>query len=142
MALIIERLAGLISPVLCHMAEDIWQNLPYPVAENSVFQRGWPTVPDAWRNETLSAPVQELRDLRAAVNKVLEDCRSRQELGELPWRRLCASRPAGLSCSQPSPGSTTTAIQRWMACATGCWCRSCSWVVNPGLNFLPARMTR
>ena len=81
MALIIERLAGLISPVLCHMAEDIWQNLPYPVAESSVFQRGWPTVPDAWRNDTLSAPVQELRDLRAAVNKVLEDCRSRQELG-------------------------------------------------------------
>ena len=28
MALIIERLAGLIAPVLCHMAEDIWQNLP------------------------------------------------------------------------------------------------------------------
>ena len=81
MALIIERLAGLISPVLCHMAEDIWQNLPYTVEETSVFQRGWPTVPDAWRNETLSAPVQELRDLRAAVNKVLEDCRSRQELG-------------------------------------------------------------
>ena len=81
MALIIERLAGLISPVLCHMAEDIWQNLPYPVEEGSVFQRGWPTVPDAWRDDTLSAPVQELRELRAAVNKVLEDCRSRQELG-------------------------------------------------------------
>ena len=81
MALIIERLAGLIAPVLCHMAEDIWQNLPYSVVEISVFQRGWPTVPVEWRDDTLSAPVQELRDLRAAVNKVLEDCRSRQELG-------------------------------------------------------------
>ena len=81
MALIIERLAGLISPVLCHMAEDIWQNLPYSVGEVSVFQRGWPTVPQEWRDETLAAPVQELRDLRAAVNKVLEECRSRQELG-------------------------------------------------------------
>ena len=81
MALIIERLAGLISPVLCHMAEDIWQNLPYSVGDVSVFQRGWPTVPQEWRDETLSAPVQELRDLRAAVNKVLEECRSRQELG-------------------------------------------------------------
>ena len=46
MALIIERLAGAISPVLCHMAEDIWQNLPYSVAEDSVFRRGWPTVPE------------------------------------------------------------------------------------------------
>ena len=81
MALIIERLAGLIAPVLCHMAEDIWQNLPYPVVETSVFQRGWPTVPEEWRNDALSAPVQELRDLRAAVNRVLEECRSRQELG-------------------------------------------------------------
>ena len=81
MALIIERLAGFIAPVLCHMAEDIWQNLPYPVQETSVFQRGWATIPSDWRNDTLSAPVQQLRDLRAAVNKVLEDCRGRQELG-------------------------------------------------------------
>ena len=81
MALIIERLAGLIAPVLCHMAEDIWQNLPYPVEETSVFHRGWPKVPTEWRDAALSAPVQELRELRAAVNKVLEDCRGRQELG-------------------------------------------------------------
>ena len=47
--LVVERLAGLIAPVLCHMAEDIWQNLPYSVAEASVFERGWPTVPEAWR---------------------------------------------------------------------------------------------
>ena len=47
--LVVERLAGLIAPVLCHMAEDIWQSLPYPVAEASVFERGWPTVPAEWR---------------------------------------------------------------------------------------------
>jgi isoleucyl-tRNA synthetase len=81
MALIIERLAGAIAPVLCHMAEDIWQNLPYAVAEDSVFRRGWPVVPDTWRDESLNAPMQQLRDLRGAVNRVLEECRSRQELG-------------------------------------------------------------
>ena len=81
MALIIERLAGLIAPVLCHMAEDIWQNLPYPVVENSVFLRGWPEVPQEWRDLSVVEPVQQLRELRAAVNRVLEDCRSRQELG-------------------------------------------------------------
>lgn len=81
MALIIERLAGAIAPVLCHMAEDIWQNLPYAVAEDSVFRRGWPVVPDSWRDESLNAPMQQLRDLRGAVNRVLEECRSRQELG-------------------------------------------------------------
>jgi len=81
MALIIERLAGLIAPVLCHMAEDIWQNLPYPVAEVSVFQRGWPSVPEEWRDTSLVEPVQQLRLLRASVNRVMEGCRSRQELG-------------------------------------------------------------
>ncbi|WP_413324357.1 isoleucine--tRNA ligase [Synechococcus sp. MIT S9503] len=81
MSMIIERLAGLIAPVLCHMAEDIWQNLPYEVEETSIFERGWPTVPADWRDPSLSEPIQRLRELRAAVNRVLEECRSQQELG-------------------------------------------------------------
>jgi isoleucyl-tRNA synthetase len=79
--LVVERLAGLIAPVLCHMAEDIWQNLPYPVAETSVFERGWPTVPAAWAAPELVAPMQRILELRAQVNRVLEGCRSRGELG-------------------------------------------------------------
>ncbi|BEV35627.1 isoleucine--tRNA ligase [Synechococcus sp. M16CYN] len=80
-ALMVERLAGMIAPVLCHMAEDIWQNLPYSVPETSVFQRGWPSVPAEWRDGSLSAPVRQLRRLRTGVNRVLEGCRNRQELG-------------------------------------------------------------
>ncbi len=79
--LVVERLAGLIAPVLCHMAEDIWQNLPYPVAESSVFERGWPTVPAAWAAPELVAPMQRILELRAQVNRVLEGCRGRGELG-------------------------------------------------------------
>jgi isoleucyl-tRNA synthetase len=79
--LVVERLAGLIAPVLCHMAEDIWQNLPYPVAESSVFERGWPTVPADWAAPELVAPMQRILELRAQVNRVLEGCRGRGELG-------------------------------------------------------------
>nr|WP_254216909.1 isoleucine--tRNA ligase [Synechococcus sp. CCY 9618] len=79
--LVVERLAGLIAPVLCHMAEDIWQNLPYPVAEASVFERGWPTVPASWSAPELVAPMQRILDLRAQVNRALEGCRGRGELG-------------------------------------------------------------
>jgi isoleucyl-tRNA synthetase len=75
LALVVERLAGLIAPVLCHMAEDIWQNLPYPVAEASVFERGWPTVPEHWRDTSLEAPLGEILALRAQVNRQLEACR-------------------------------------------------------------------
>jgi isoleucyl-tRNA synthetase len=90
--LVVERLAGLIAPVLCHMAEDIWQNLPYPVAEASVFERGWPTVPPEWRpsregaySSASDAAVRELLlTLRPRVNRLLEACRRQQAGGAHP----------------------------------------------------------
>ncbi len=81
MALIIERLASLISPVLCHMAEDIWQNIPYALEEESVFQRGWPKVTKQWQNNNLNSPISIIRELRTSVNRVLEECRNDQEIG-------------------------------------------------------------
>jgi isoleucyl-tRNA synthetase len=89
LSLVVERLAGLIAPVLSHMAEDIWQNLPYAVAERSVFERGWPEVPEAWRTsaqagyelETDSAIRDLLLVLRPLVNRQLESCRKEGSLG-------------------------------------------------------------
>jgi isoleucyl-tRNA synthetase len=107
--LVVERLAGLIAPVLCHMAEDIWQALPYPVAEASVFERGWPTVPPEWRRtppnldgrfvsetivgptvstdpekiikELISDPIDEIFGFRILVNRKLQECRSQSMIG-------------------------------------------------------------
>ena len=81
LALVVERLAGLIAPVLCHMAEDIWQNLPYAVPERSVFERGWPTAPAEWRQPALEQPMDQILQLRALVNRQLESCRSGGQLG-------------------------------------------------------------
>jgi isoleucyl-tRNA synthetase len=83
LALVVERLAGLIAPVLCHMAEDIWQNLPYPVAERSVFERGWPPAPAAWTAGLFAdrVAISDVINLRSLVNRQLEACRSRSELG-------------------------------------------------------------
>ncbi len=81
LSLVVERLAGLIAPVLCHMAEDIWQNLPYPVSEASVFERGWPTAPAEWRQPELETPMAAILELRALVNRQLESCRSGGQLG-------------------------------------------------------------
>jgi isoleucyl-tRNA synthetase len=75
LSLVVERLAGLIAPVLCHMAEDIWQNLPYAVAEASVFERGWPTAPAEWRRPELETPMVQILELRSLVNRQLESCR-------------------------------------------------------------------
>ena len=78
---IIENLAVLISPVLCHMAEDIWQNLPYQVQEKSVFQRGWPSIPAEWKNLDIESKMSNLRKLRVEINKVIEGCRNQQKVG-------------------------------------------------------------
>ena len=83
MALVLERLAGMIAPVLSHMAEDIWQHLPYSVEEASVFLRGWPQADASWsglssaESEAIDAAVQ----LRALLNRQLESCRSNGDLG-------------------------------------------------------------
>ncbi len=82
LSLVVERLAGLIAPVLCHMAEDIWQSLPYPVAEGSVFERGWPTAPADWRAPDLEAPLERILELRALVNRQLESCRKQGGKGQ------------------------------------------------------------
>tara|TARA_Y100001968_G_scaffold87923_1_gene78954 strand:+ start:5098 stop:7995 length:2898 start_codon:yes stop_codon:yes gene_type:complete len=81
LSLIIEAIAGLIAPVLPHMAEDIWQNIPYLTKKESVFQNGWPEVPVAWKNKSLVEPIKHLRNLRTEVNKCLEDCRAENYLG-------------------------------------------------------------
>ena len=99
LALVVERLAGLIAPVLCHMAEDIWQSLPYPVAEASVFERGWPTVPASCRDTSLEGPVGQILALRAQVNRQLEACR--KQGGK------AAGAAAAASASADVPGTTT-----------------------------------
>jgi len=60
MSKIVENLAVLISPVLCHMAEDIWQNIPYSTKEKSVFQKGWPILSQSWKNESLDKHISNL----------------------------------------------------------------------------------
>ncbi len=81
MSKVVENLAVLISPVLCHMAEDIWQNIPYSTKEKSVFQRGWPIFPKLWKNEILNEHISNLRNLRVEINKAIEGCRNRQIIG-------------------------------------------------------------
>ena len=81
LAQIIENLAVIISPVLSHMAEDIWQNIPYPKKEKSVFQKGWPKLPKTWHNPHLENHIGNLRRLRVEINKAIEECRNKQKIG-------------------------------------------------------------
>jgi isoleucyl-tRNA synthetase len=106
LALVVERLAGLIAPVLCHMAEDIWQNLPYAVNERSVFERDWPTAPAEWRRAELETPMEQILELRALVNRQLESCRSGGQLG--------ASLEAQVQVELAEGSESTAAALAWL----------------------------
>ncbi|WP_198804933.1 isoleucine--tRNA ligase [Leptolyngbya sp. BL0902] len=81
LAVAIEALAKAIAPVLSHMAEDIWQNLPYPTEHKSVFQSGWVKLDPQWSQPSLVDRWSQLRTIRQEVNKVLEQARTAKDIG-------------------------------------------------------------
>ncbi|WP_199249078.1 isoleucine--tRNA ligase [[Phormidium] sp. ETS-05] len=81
LAVALENLARSIAPVLCHMAEDIWQNIPYPTGYKSVFQAGWVNLDEQWRNPELGETWSKIRKIRAEVNQVMESARQNKYIG-------------------------------------------------------------
>jgi isoleucyl-tRNA synthetase len=81
LALAVENLAKSIAPVLCHLAEDIWQFLPYSTPHKSVFQAGWVEIPTAWKQPDLVTTWTKIRDLRDDANKVMETARKEKSIG-------------------------------------------------------------
>ncbi|MBW4469039.1 MAG: isoleucine--tRNA ligase [Stenomitos rutilans HA7619-LM2] len=81
LAIALENLAKAIAPVLSHMAEDIWQALPYTTPHKSVFQAGWVKLKDQWRAPDLATKWQTLAQSRDEVNKVLEKARADKAIG-------------------------------------------------------------
>ena len=81
LAIILENLTRAIAPVLCHMAEDIWQYLPYPTPYKSVFESGWVKLDPQWSQPDLALTWDKIRDLRTDVNKVMEQARTDKAIG-------------------------------------------------------------
>ena len=81
LAVAIESLARAIAPVLSHMAEDIWLNLPYKTPYQSVFASGWIALEATWRQPSLAEKWEQLRTVRQEVNKVLEQARAEKAIG-------------------------------------------------------------
>lgn len=81
LAVVVENLAKAIAPVLCHTAEDIWQNLPYETSCQSVFAAGWVRLDPQWKKPELAVKWQQLRTLRGEVNQVMERARTDKAIG-------------------------------------------------------------
>jgi isoleucyl-tRNA synthetase len=81
MAVALANLAKAIAPVLSHLAEDIWQYLPYKTPYQSVFEAGWVELKDEWKQPEMAPIWTALRGVRGEVNKVLEQARSQKFIG-------------------------------------------------------------
>jgi isoleucyl-tRNA synthetase len=74
------QLSVMLAPVVPHLAEDLWQHLPYRSHHKSVFQHGWV-------RETEQFPVYDalfwsnVRELKYEVNKAIELGRATKEIG-------------------------------------------------------------
>ncbi|GAB4814888.1 hypothetical protein N2152v2_001934 [Parachlorella kessleri] len=84
---LLQGMLPLIAPLLPHMAEDAWQNLPYakPAEAASVFQAGWARVAPEWRSvgadEAQARLWAAVLRLRGEVNAALERARTDKLLG-------------------------------------------------------------
>ncbi|MEL6438979.1 MAG: isoleucine--tRNA ligase [Cyanobacteria bacterium J06621_8] len=81
LSIIVENIAKAIAPVLCHMAEDIWQALPYDTGHKSVFAAGWVRLEDEWQKPELKELWSTITQLRDDVNKEMEQKRTDKEIG-------------------------------------------------------------
>jgi isoleucyl-tRNA synthetase len=81
MAVALENLARAIAPVLSHLAEDIWQYIPYKTPYQSVFEAGWVKLEEEWKKPELATSWTTLRSVRTEVNKVLEQARAEKMIG-------------------------------------------------------------
>jgi isoleucyl-tRNA synthetase len=99
---VLEQLSVLMAPLVPHMAEDVWQSLPYKPSQQSVFQQGWPaTSADSSGSSSFYPPHddelwQRVRTIRHDVNKCIERMRTAKEIGASQECQvfLCAEDPA------------------------------------------------
>jgi isoleucyl-tRNA synthetase len=99
----LDVLSRLLAPVLvftCDEATTARRDQPAP----SVHLLDWPTVPDDWRMPDVAAEMDALLDLRDPVNELLEQLRSRKEIGK--------SIEAALTIEAPEGQPITTILQK------------------------------
>jgi isoleucyl-tRNA synthetase len=81
LAVALESIAKSIAPVLSHLAEDIWQFLPYKTPYKSVFESGWVEMKPEWKKPELVPFWTQIRQIRTEVNKVMEQARTDKAIG-------------------------------------------------------------
>lgn len=81
---VLQALLGMVTPVLSHLAEDAYQNLPAPLKSQlpeSALLASYPQLRPEWQNEELANKWNEILLLRDAANLQLEAMRNSKVIG-------------------------------------------------------------
>lgn len=80
---ILQALVRIITPVMPHQAEDIWQNVPENQCNGleSILLAKWPEVKDEWNNKTLEDDFTKILKTREIVTRAIEPLRAEKKVG-------------------------------------------------------------
>ena len=101
---VFQALVRWLTPVLCFTCEEVWRTR-YPDA-GSVHLLTWPEIDAEWRDETLAAKWDTLRDLRTRVNEEIEPKRRAKEIGSSLEAKVTIGYPDDLD----RPNATTSEL--------------------------------
>jgi isoleucyl-tRNA synthetase len=80
--IILEALARLMAPILTFTAEEVWSYIPSgPGSAGSVHLMPFPELQSGYLDETLESQWEKIWEVRAVVNKALEEARKEQKVG-------------------------------------------------------------
>lgn len=81
----LQSLTKMIAPVLTHLAEDIWQNLPEALKESqeeSILTTDYPEANDKFFSEELEKKWQSISTVKDVINAALENARNQKMIGK------------------------------------------------------------
>jgi isoleucyl-tRNA synthetase len=79
---ILEALTRLMAPILTFTTEEVWEKIPLgPGKIESVHLVPFPDLQSEYLNESLENQWEKIWEIRAVVNKALEEARKEQKIG-------------------------------------------------------------
>ncbi len=75
-----HTLTRLLTPIIPHTAEEVWQRLPVPDKPISVQLTEFPTVREAWLDKGLLERFERILQLREVVNRALEAAKNEKRI--------------------------------------------------------------
>ena len=91
-----RRLTVWLAPILCFTMEEVWQSR-FPSDDRSVHMEVFPDTPENWKDDTLAAKIETLRNFRTSVSEAIEPLRKDKQIRSSLEAKITAPTNATLA---------------------------------------------